>query len=253
MRRKIVAGNWKMNGQQDQNQALLAALVKEESALSAVDVWVAPPSVYIPTVLSQLKGSAIKVLAQNVAEHDKGAYTGEVSAMMLVDVGCFGVLIGHSERRQYYAESNAVVLAKVKQALSKNLLTVLCVGETLAEREAGLTEEVVLTQLSAIVDACDEAELARMVVAYEPVWAIGTGLTATPEQAQIVHAHIRAKLAAVGAENVAVLYGGSVKAANAEALFAMPDIDGALVGGASLDAQEFLAIARAASDATVGK
>jgi triosephosphate isomerase len=249
MRRKLVAGNWKMQGRQASNAALLQALVAQAADWVGVDMWVAPPSPYLLQVAGLLQESGIALVAQNVARESDGAYTGEISAGMLVDCGCKAVIIGHSERRTYYGEADVLVAEKFVQAQEAGLVPVLCVGETLAEREAGATAAVVQRQLNAVLQQAGVAALARAVVAYEPVWAIGTGRTATPEQAQEVHALLRARIAqesAAVASGLRILYGGSVKAANASALFAMTDIDGALVGGASLDANEFIAIARAA-------
>ncbi|HEX4870238.1 MAG TPA: triose-phosphate isomerase [Moraxellaceae bacterium] len=252
MRRKLVAGNWKMNGRLAANQDLVQAVGAGVKPLDGVDVWLAPPSVYLLQVKELLAGSALGLVAQNAASEQDGAYTGEVSADMLADAGCQAVLAGHSERRSLYGETDAVVAAKFGRIQAAGLVPVLCVGETLAEREAGQTEAVVLRQLGAVVDAWGIAALERAVVAYEPVWAIGTGRTATPEQAQQVHAVLRAEVARQSgpvAAALRILYGGSVKAANAASLFAMADIDGALVGGASLVADEFIAIARAAAAA----
>lgn len=250
MRRKLVAGNWKMNGRLAANQSLVGAVAAGARELEGVDVWLAPPAVYLLQVAGLLKGSAVGLAAQNAARDQDGAFTGEVSAEMLAEVGCQAVLVGHSERRSLYGEDDAVVADKFQRIQAAGLVPVLCVGETLAEREAGQTESVVLRQLGAVVDACGIAALERAVVAYEPVWAIGTGRTATPGQAQHVHAVLRAEVArhsAPVAAGLRLLYGGSVKAANAASLFAMADIDGALVGGASLLADEFIAIARAAA------
>lgn len=250
MRRKLVAGNWKMNGRLAANQSLAGAVVAGVQGLEGVDVWLAPPAVYLLQVKELLSGSALGLVAQNAAREQDGAYTGEVSADMLADAGCQGVLVGHSERRSLYGETDEVVVDKFRRIQVAGLVPVLCVGETLAEREAGQTEVVVLRQLGAVIDACGIGALERAVVAYEPVWAIGTGRTASPEQAQQVHAVLRAEVARRGesvAAGLRILYGGSVKAGNAASLFAMADIDGALVGGASLLAEEFIAIARAAA------
>lgn len=249
MRRKLVAGNWKMQGRQESNAALLQALQAQEAEWSGVDMWVAPPSVYLLQVAGLLRGSGIALAAQNVARESDGAYTGEISAGMLADCGCKAVIVGHSERRTYYGETDVLVAEKFVKAQEAGLVPVLCVGETLAEREAGATAVVVRRQLEAVLQRAGVKALAQAVVAYEPVWAIGTGRTATPEQAQEVHVLLRACVAredVAVASGLRILYGGSVKAANAPALFAMADIDGALVGGASLDAVEFVAIARAA-------
>ncbi|MDQ8037229.1 MAG: triose-phosphate isomerase [Pedobacter sp.] len=249
MRRKLVAGNWKMHGRQAANAALVNAIASRAAEYSGIDLWIAPPSVYLAQVASLLAGSALALSAQNLAREDDGACTGEVSAGMLADIGVHAVIVGHSERRSRYGDSDAVVAEKFAKAQAAGLIPVFCVGETLEEREAGKTEDVVLAQLAAVVEAYGAKTLEKAVLAYEPVWAIGTGRTASPEQAQQVHAVLRAAVAkrdAVVAQGLRILYGGSVKAGNAAALFAMPDIDGALVGGASLDAEEFVAIARAA-------
>lgn len=245
----LVAGNWKMNGRRA-TAAQLAAQVAA-GAPAGVEVLLCPPLVHIDVVCASLAGSAVTVGAQNLAATDDGAFTGEVSAEMLVDAGCHYVLVGHSERRTLFAEDNKQVADKFCRAVDAGLRPLLCVGETLAEREAGNTEQVINAQLEAVLSRVSAAQLARAVIAYEPVWAIGTGMTASPEQAQAVHAHIRARLsAAFGlelAESLRLLYGGSVKADNAASLFAGADIDGGLIGGASLDAATFLAICQAAT------
>lgn len=220
------------------------------AAPSAVDVLLCPPAPYLALVGGHLAAGTVDLGAQDCSEHAPGAYTGEVAATMLRDCGCSHVLVGHSERRQYFGDSDARVAAKVARAQGEGLVAVLCVGETLAERQAGQTEQAVGRQLDAVLalPALDGV-LARLVVAYEPVWAIGTGETATPAQAQAVHAWIRARIAARDAARAAglrIVYGGSVKPANAAELFAMPDIDGGLIGGAALDADSFLAICAAA-------
>ena len=251
MRRKLVAGNWKMHGRLASNASLVESVSKGVAALKGIDVMVAPAAPYLVQVAGLLQGTAIALAAQNVAATGDGAYTGEVSVGMLADVGVMAVIVCPSERRSLYGETDAVVAAKFGLVRQANLLPVLCVGETLAEREAGLTLSVVGRQLQAVIDACGLPGLAQSVLAYEPVWAIGTGRTASPEQAQEVHAALRALVAAQSADVAAglrILYGGSVKAANAASLFAMPDIDGALVGGAALLAEEFTAICRAAAD-----
>ncbi|AAZ97093.1 triosephosphate isomerase [Thiobacillus denitrificans ATCC 25259] len=247
MRKKLVAGNWKMHGSLAENAALLAAL---KPALQGIEAAVCVPFPYLAQVQTALAGSSLAWGAQNVSEHGKGAFTGEVSASMLLDFGCKYVIVGHSERRSLYGESDALVAAKYMAAQAAGLTPILCVGESLAERESGVTEQVVARQLDAVVAAAGIASLARAVVAYEPVWAIGTGKTASPEQAQAVHAFIRGKLAdldAAVAAGLIIQYGGSVKAANAAELMAQPDIDGGLIGGASLLADEFVAICRAAA------
>ena len=241
-KQKLIAGNWKMNGSLEANAALLQAL-REGVGQPACAVAVAVPAPYLAQVQSLVAGSPIALGAQDVSQHAAGAFTGEVSTAMLRDFGVRYVLVGHSERRQYHGETDAVVAAKAGQALAAGITPVVCVGETLEEREAGQTEVVVRRQLAAVIEASGGA-VADMVVAYEPVWAIGTGRTATPEQAQAVHAVLRAQLAAATerAAHVPLLYGGSMNAANAAQLLAQPDIDGGLVGGASLKAADFLQI-----------
>ena len=236
---RLVAGNWKMHGNRASNAGLLDALLRELAAERAVECAVCPPMPYLQQVSERLKGSAIAWGAQNVSEHAEGAYTGEVSAAMLRDFGCRYAIVGHSERRRIFGESDAQVAAKFAAAQAGGLTPILCVGETLEEREAGRTEEVVARQLQAVLEKRD---FGGAVLAYEPVWAIGTGRNATPEQAQAVHAFLRARVR----PETRILYGGSVKGQNAAALFAMPDVDGGLVGGASLVAKEFIEIARAA-------
>jgi len=250
MRDFLVAGNWKMNGSTAANAELLAGILDGIPKGDGFELLVCPPFPYLAAAVAQVEGSAVKVGAQNVSEHDKGAYTGEVAPAMLRDVGCEYVIVGHSERRSLYGESSAQVAAKFVAAQAAGLVPILCVGETLAEREAGTTEKVVDAQLDAVVGAAGVAAFGRAVIAYEPVWAIGTGMTATPEQAQDVHRHIRAQLAGHDpaiAAGVQILYGGSMKGDNAAGLLAQPDIDGGLIGGASLKAKDFLAIAEAAA------
>lgn len=244
MRRKLVAGNWKMNGGLAANARLLDRLAAEWTTAEARALAVCVPAPYLAQVQAALTGTAVTWGAQDVSEHREGAYTGDVAAGMLAEFGCRYVIVGHSERRQLHGESDAVVGAKARAAHDAGLIPIACVGETLAERERGDTTAVVARQLAAVIGALSDA-MRDVVVAYEPVWAIGTGRTAAPAEAQAVHASLRSQLAAVDAADVSILYGGSVKAANAATLFAMPDIDGALVGGASLDAGEFLAIGRA--------
>jgi len=244
MRGKLVVGNWKMNGGLAANAALLSELAAGWAPTPERQLAVCVPYPYLSQVQAALTGKPVAWGAQDVSEHDAGAYTGEVSARMLVEFGCRYAIVGHSERRQYFGDSDAIVAAKARAALKAGITPIACVGETLDERERGVTESVVLRQLDAVIAAV-ASEATKLVVAYEPVWAIGTGRTASPAEAQAVHATLRARLAAAGAADVALLYGGSVKADNAEALFAMADIDGGLIGGASLKATEFLAIARA--------
>ncbi len=247
MRRKLVAGNWKMNGSLAANSALLAGL-KDGLGEAGCDVAVCAPAPYFAQCQADLRGSAIAWGGQDLSVHESGAYTGEVAASMLVDFGCKYVIVGHSERRAYHAESDVLVAQKTSRALGAGLVPIVCVGETLAEREAGQTDAVVGRQIDAVLAVLDVAALAKIVVAYEPVWAIGTGKTATPRMAQDVHAMLRAKLVqkdASAAADVRVLYGGSMKPDNAKELLAMPDIDGGLIGGAALKAADFLAIIRA--------
>ena len=241
MRGRLVVGNWKMNGGLAQNAALLSALAAGWRAGADREMAVCVPFPYLAQAGELLAGSAIAWGAQDVSEHASGAFTGEVSAAMIAEFGARYALAGHSERRQFHGERDEQVAAKAKAALSAGMTPIVCVGETLAEREAGQTSAVVRRQIDAVIGALGTA-MARTVVAYEPVWAIGTGRTASPEQAQEVHALLRSRLAAAGAADVRLLYGGSVKAANAASLFGMPDVDGGLVGGASLDVREFLAI-----------
>jgi len=244
MRGKLVVGNWKMNGGLAANAALMAAIAAGWSAPPGRALAVCVPYPYLVQAQAALSSTPVAWGAQDVSEHASGAYTGEVSAGMLVEFGCRYAIVGHSERRQFFGDSDPIVAAKARAALAADIVPIACVGETAEERDAGATEAVVLRQLDAVLKAVG-SDAPRMVVAYEPVWAIGTGRTATPEQAQSVHATLRARLARAGAADIAVLYGGSVKADNAKALFGMADIDGGLIGGASLKAGEFLAIAHA--------
>jgi len=244
MRSRLTLGNWKMNGGLESNSALLVALLAGWKAANGRKMGLCVPFPYVGQARDVLTGSEIAWGAQDLSAHAAGAFTGEVSAGMLAEFGCRYVLAGHSERRQLHGETDGEVAAKASAALDGGLTPVVCVGETLAEREGGQTQDVVGRQFDAVA-AVLGARMALIVLAYEPVWAIGTGRTAAPAEAQAVHAFLRQRLAAAGAEGVNVLYGGSVKAANAAQLFAMPDIDGGLVGGASLDANEFLAIAAA--------
>lgn len=250
-RRPLVAGNWKLNGSRTGNSALISALRAGLPAQCRTDVVVCPPYVYLADIAAAIHDSVIQLGAQNIAAEDSGAFTGEVAASMLRDVGCEYVIIGHSERRAFYGETDALVAAKVAAALRCGLRPILCVGETLAERDAGNFLDVVRRQLEAVLAVVGIEAFVTAQVAYEPVWAIGTGRTATPMQAQDVHAEIRATLArrnATIAAAVRILYGGSVKASNAKDLFAMADIDGGLIGGASLDAAGFLGICNAAAE-----
>lgn len=246
-RQKFVAGNWKMHGSLATNLGLLHAVRAGAQDLKA-QVAVCVPYPYLVQAQSVLGGGKVAWGAQDVSEHAQGAYTGEVSAAMLNDFGCRYVIVGHSERRSFYGDTDAVVAAKTAAALAANLTPIVCVGETLAEREANITAQVVLRQLDAVIAHCGIAALAKCVVAYEPVWAIGTGKTASSAQAQEVHALIRARVAhadAAVAAGLQILYGGSVKPGNAKELFAMPDIDGGLIGGAALVAADFIAICAA--------
>lgn len=248
MRKKLVAGNWKMHGSLQRNALLLERIVAGSAGLSC-DVALFAPFPYLGQLQALLAGSGVAWGAQTLSEFAEGAYTGEVSAGMLKDFGCSHVLVGHSERRNLFAEGDGVVAAKFAAAQAAGLLPVLCVGETLAEREAGATVGVVTRQLSAVMDRVGIAAMRAAVLAYEPVWAIGTGVTASAAQAQEVHAAIRAHLAgadAAVAEGMCILYGGSVKPGNAAELFAQADIDGGLIGGAALVADDFLAICQAA-------
>ena len=243
MRRLLVAGNWKMNASKVMLNELLAGITA--NAPQQTDVVVFPPAPYLLMAADKLQGSSVKFGGQNLNANDSGAFTGEVSANMLVDCGCDAVLVGHSERRTLFAETDTDVLAKTEAALAAGLTPYVCIGETLEEREANKTEAVIEQQINAVLNGLTVQQLAKCVFAYEPVWAIGTGKTASPEQAQQVHAFIRSLLAAKDEElalNSHVLYGGSVKASNAKELFAQQDIDGGLVGGASLQAEEFLGI-----------
>lgn len=252
--KKLVVGNWKMHGSRAFNAELIEGLKAADLASTAprASVAVCPPFVYLAEVAAALQGSGIAVGSQDVSVQTQGAYTGEVAGPMLVDVGVRYAIVGHSERRSYHAESDQLVADKAKAALAYGLTPIVCVGETLAERESGQTEAVVGRQLQAVISTLG-ADLVRIVVAYEPVWAIGTGKTASPEQAQAVHAFLRAQLgtaqsgaAQAQAASVPLLYGGSVKPDNAAQLFAQADIDGGLIGGAALKAADFAAIARAA-------
>lgn len=247
MKKKLIAGNWKMNGSLAANDVLLKALLAGVGQ-PACQVAVCVPSVYLAQCQALLQGSVIELGAQDVSAHESGAYTGEISPAMLKEFGLRYVIVGHSERRQYHGETDELVAAKAQRALSAGITPIVCVGETLAEREAGHTEEVVKRQLAAVIHTNGHC-ISEVVVAYEPVWAIGTGLSATAEQAQQVHAVLRAQLraATANADRIKLLYGGSMNAANAKSLLAQPDIDGGLIGGAALKAPDFLTIIAAAS------
>lgn len=242
MRKRLVAGNWKMHGNRAMIRALLDALIADLEALDRVECALCVPYPYLGEVAGQLARTRLVLGAQNLSEHAQGAFTGEVSAPMLAEFGCRYVIVGHSERRHIFGETDAAVAAKFAAAMASGMTPILCVGETLPERDSGHTEQVVGRQLQMVLDLNEKKSFENAVVAYEPVWAIGTGRTATPEQAQAVHAFLRARVLA----ETRILYGGSVKPENAAAMFAMPDVDGGLIGGASLVAGDFIAIARAA-------
>nr|VFJ90898.1 MAG: triosephosphate isomerase [Candidatus Kentron sp. LFY]VFK14288.1 MAG: triosephosphate isomerase [Candidatus Kentron sp. LFY] len=247
-RRILVAGNWKMNGSIDSAKALVAEIKAGMDKVKNAEVAICPPFIYIPIVQSIIEGTEIALGAQNLAKEDPGAFTGEVAAPMLMDIGCKYVIVGHSERRAYYGETDSLVAQKFVRAQKEGLIPIVCVGELLEEREAGKTEQVVARQLDAVIEAAGVPALENSVIAYEPVWAIGTGKTATPDQAQDVHAFIRSRIAEKDlavAEKVRIQYGGSVNAGNSAELFAMPDIDGGLIGGASLKSADFLTICAA--------
>lgn len=247
IRQKIVAGNWKMNGSKESIQTLISGLLDMDGSNS--EVVIAPSFPYLSQVHDLIDGSNLVMAAQNASQEEKGAFTGEVSVSMLADFGVKYILLGHSERRSLYGETDEVVASKVKTVLGFGLTPMLCIGETLEERESGKTLEVCERQIQAVIDVVGVESFAKMTIAYEPVWAIGTGLSASADQAQEVHQSIRAFLAKSSesvSEKVQILYGGSVKASTSSALFKMPDVDGALVGGASLDAKEFIAIVKTA-------
>ncbi|MGM0593637.1 MAG: triose-phosphate isomerase [Pseudomonadota bacterium] len=249
MRQKLVAGNWKMNGSKASIKALLDGIKKGIADVESAEVAVCPPFVYLGEVETQLSGTPVVWGAQNLSTEEKGAFTGEVAASMLNDFGCKYVIVGHSERRSLYGEDDALVAKKYAVARAAGLKPIFCIGETLEEREKDITNEVVARQIQAVIDDSGVAALADGVIAYEPVWAIGTGKTASPEQAQEVHRFIRQMIAeqdAAVAEKVQILYGGSMNAGNAAELLAQPDIDGGLIGGASLKPDDFLTICRAA-------
>lgn len=248
MRQTLVAGNWKMNGSRESVRELVQGLLDGMGGVGDTEVAICPSFVYLSEVAEAVSGSGIAVGSQNICDQDSGAYTGEIAGSMLKEIGCQYAIVGHSERRALYGESDEQVAARFAAAQRNGLTPILCVGELLEEREAGDTESVVARQLDAVIDAYGIESFANAVVAYEPVWAIGTGKTASPEQAQEVHAFIRGKLSALDAgiaEGLRIQYGGSVKGSNAAELFAKPDIDGGLIGGASLDPTDFLAICSA--------
>jgi len=249
MRTPLIAGNWKMHGSRDANSRLIRGLLDGYDVRGVSDILVCPPFPYLAEVARLLNGSGILLGAQNCSTEESGAYTGEVAASMLAETGCRSVIVGHSERRELFGETDSTVARKFVAALQAGLEPILCVGETLAQRDADETRPVIERQVNAVLDVAGVAAFAGAVIAYEPVWAIGTGKTASPEQAQDVHALIRGMITARDdkiAGSIRLLYGGSVKAANAAELLAMPDIDGGLIGGASLQAEEFLRICAAA-------
>jgi triosephosphate isomerase (TIM) len=248
MRRKLIAGNWKMNGSASANAALLNE-IRAGVGRPNCGVAVCVPAPYLAQCKELVTGSPVALGAQDVSQHEAGAYTGEVSAAMLADFGCEYVIVGHSERRINHGETDQLVAAKALRALQAGLIPIVCVGETLRQRESGETGAIVAAQTDAVLTVLDSVQMSRLVIAYEPVWAIGTGRTATPEMAQEVHALLRSRLAAKderAAQSIRILYGGSMKPDNARELLAMPDIDGGLIGGASLKAGDFLAIVQAA-------
>jgi triosephosphate isomerase len=250
MRDFLVAGNWKMNGSTAGNAELTDGILAGMPDSDSVKLLVCPPFPYLQDLAGKLAGTNLSLGAQNVSQHEAGAYTGEVSPGMLIDIGCEYVIVGHSERRAMMAESSDIVAGKFIAALAAGLKPILCIGETLEQREADRTEEVIDEQLNAVLDSAGVESFETAVIAYEPVWAIGTGRTASPEQAQEVHRHIRAAMSSRSEEtasDVQILYGGSVKGENSAGLFTMPDIDGGLIGGASLTADDFLAIAHGAA------
>lgn len=248
MSKKLIAGNWKMNGSKAANATLLAEILQGLDKPVSCDVAVCVPSVYLDQVAHIASGTPLSWGAQDISVHEKGAYTGEISASMLKDFGVRYAIVGHSERRQYHSETDAVVAAKAQAALAQGITPIVCVGETLEQRESGITEEVVKRQLAAVIHAVGHC-VSEIVVAYEPVWAIGTGKTASPEQAQSVHAVLRTQLRAATehADGMRILYGGSMNAANAAELLKQADIDGGLIGGAALKAADFLTIVQAAA------
>jgi len=253
MRQPLVAGNWKMNGSREGSGQLLAGVAAGAGAFEHCAIAVCPPFPYLALAAERLRGSKVALGAQDVSIHESGAYTGEVAGSMLVDLGCTYVIVGHSERRQYHGEDDLLVARKYARAVECGLTPILCVGETLEQRERGETEQVVAAHVDGVINLSGVDALRHGVIAYEPVWAIGTGVTASPAQAQDVHAFIRGRVAAKSAEvaeGVRILYGGSMKPENAAELMAQADIDGGLIGGASLKAEDFLAIVRAANEAS---
>lgn len=248
MRRQLIVGNWKMNGNLASNQMLLEGIKAGVKSPSSGDIAVCVPAPYFAQCQKELGGTSVSWGGQNLSSYEKGAYTGEISAEMLLDFGCRYVILGHSERRSYYGEPDELVAQKVSRALKAGLVPIVCVGESLGERESGLTEEVVGRQIDVVLSVTEPKELAKIVVAYEPVWAIGTGRTATPQMAQDVHAFLRSRIAVKNSSaslDVRLLYGGSMKPDNAKDLLSMADIDGGLIGGAALNAMDFLSIVNA--------
>ena len=248
MRQVMVAGNWKMNGSSESVKELIAGIKQGMGSVENTEVVVCPPAVYIPRVSGAADGSAIKVGSQNICDEDKGAFTGEISGDMLKDIGCEYAIVGHSERRALYGETDELVAKRFAAARRNGIKPIFCIGETLEERESGITNDVCARQIDAVLDLEGVEALADCVIAYEPVWAIGTGKVATPEQAQEVHAFIRGKIATLNAnvaEGLQILYGGSMNPGNAKDLIGQLDIDGGLIGGASLKAEDFLAICQA--------
>ena len=249
MRKVLIAGNWKMNGSRASIKELLNGLKSGISSVSKADVAVCAPFIYLPDVAAQLVGTPIAWGAQNVSTEPKGAFTGEIAASMIADFNCKYIIVGHSERRSLYGETDDIVARKFGVVVAAGMTPIFCIGETLEERETGITEQVVARQVKAVIDMHGVAMLGQSVIAYEPVWAIGTGKTATPQQAQDVHAFIRSMIAKADAgvaEKIIIQYGGSMNAANAKELLAQPDIDGGLIGGASLKADDFLTICTSA-------
>ena len=249
MRRTLIAGNWKMNGSLESITELMNGIKAGLEEVSNADLAVCPPAVYLMKVQGLIDGAAIALGSQNICDHASGAFTGELAPSMLKEAGCQYAIIGHSERRSLYGESDGLIARRFAMAVESSITPILCIGETLEERESGVTEDVVSRQLDAVIDTQGIDAIGHCVIAYEPVWAIGTGKTATPEQAQAVHAFIRAKLSSMSAdvaEKVQILYGGSMNAGNAADLLSQPDIDGGLIGGASLKAGDFLTIGKSA-------
>ena len=247
MRQPMIVGNWKMHGSNIDNKARVDIIRQQLMQYTGVQTAICPPFVYIPQTLKLLENSNIKCGSQNVSEYTDGAYTGDVSATMLANIGCTFAIVGHSERRQYHHETNHQVAEKASIALQAGLVPIICVGESQQQRQTGKTLDVIREQLTGVTTLLDTDSIAKIIIAYEPVWAIGTGLTATPDQAQEVHLFIRQQLNKNVAAKVRLLYGGSVKPDNAASLFSQEDIDGALVGGASLIADDFIAIVKAAA------